>query len=364
MNLSPNSLYIHIPFCDKICPYCDFLKIFKNQSIEDLYIENILKDLEKFINLKYKFKTIYIGGGTPSCLSIDNLTKLLFSCSLILDTDYEFTIEGNPESLNEQKLEIFKKFHINRISIGIQSFNKRILNFIDRNYDVDIFRLINSAKRYISNINIDLIYGINDQTLDELKDDLNKFIVLDVPHISIYSLIIEPNTKFYLNKVREQDEDKSREFYDFIIDFLLNHSYEHYEISNFAKNGCYSKHNLTYWKNKEYIGIGAGASGYEKNIRYKNSSSISKYNNGIREREEEIITKDLLYEYYLITNLRLISGFSISEINQIFKFNFLRLKNEAIKKLLKSDLIKIEGDNFACTRDGLALQDIVIRTLI
>ena len=195
-------------------------------------------------------------------------------------------------------------------------------------------------------------------------DPLNKFIVLDVPHISIYSLIIEPNTKFYLNKVREQDEDKSREFYDFIIDFLLNHSYEHYEISNFAKNGYYSKHNLTYWKNKEYIGIGASASGYEKNIRYKNSSSISKYNNRIREREEEIITKDLLYEYYLITNLRLIIGFSINEINQIFKFNFLKLKNEAIKKLLKSNLIKIEGDNFACTRDGLALQDFVVRTLI
>ena len=229
-----NSLYIHIPFCKSICPYCDFTKIIKNEKFEDGYIYELLFDIEK-IKAKYnKFKTIYLGGGTPSCLSYENLEKLLKSLEYFVDKDTEYTIETNPIDLTDDKLSLFKKYKINRISIGIQSFKEETLNLLDRNDHIDFKVLIKKVKNYIPNINLDFIYGLPNENLNDIKENLKKFIELDVNHISIYSLIISPGTKFYNMKLPELDEDFSRTAYLTIAKTLKKAGYIHYHPNNLS----------------------------------------------------------------------------------------------------------------------------------
>lgn len=358
-----NSLYIHIPFCDHICPYCDFFKVLKNQINEDIYIDEVIKDINKYKD--YSFKTVYIGGGTPSCLSFENLEKLLkciddfFGANLI-----EFTIEVNPESLSEEKLKLLKKYRINRISIGIQTFDQRFLKYINRDYEINIPSLINLTKKYISNINVDLIYGYKNQTLEDLNIDLDLFLKLDINHVSIYSLMIEEGTMFSFKKEKAIDDDKLGEFYDQIVFKLRENGFIRYEVSNFAKKGYESKHNLTYWKNEEYVGIGPGASGYENKIRYANSKSLTDYLKGIRKKDEEIVDDNLEIEYFLITNLRLEEGFNIKEFNNIYNKDLIEDKNKEINELLSEGLIILENDFLRVSDKGFYVLDTVLRKLI
>lgn len=359
-----NSLYIHIPFCKKICPYCDFVKVLDISTFRVRYIDEILKDISFLSNLNAKFKTIYIGGGTPSILTNNELRKLLGALKPLLKSNYEFTIEANPESIDELKLQIMKENGVNRISIGIQSFNKSLLQEINRDFNVDYFSLIKLVKQYIKNVNVDLIYGLPNQTLDILKNDLDFFIKLDINHISTYSLILENNTEFSLKGIKEVSDEVSRTYYDFILDFLRKHGFIRYEVSNFAKKGYESRHNLTYWQDKRYLAIGVGASGYIENIRYKNSSSLSKYLKGVRDYDfESIDLKDDL-EYYFICNLRLEKGFSLKSFERKFKFNFLDRYKDIVSKLKRRNLVDYNQTNFYCTDEGIMLLDEVLRELI
>lgn len=358
-----NSLYVHIPFCKVICPYCDFIKFVALDKFVKPYLVELNKDIDLLKAENHKFKTIYIGGGTPSILSLSELEILLKNLQELLDEEYEFTIEVNPESLDENKLKLFKKYGINRISIGIQTFNTTILKTIKRDYKVDIFSLINMVKKYISNINVDFIYGFEGQTIDDIKNDLDNFIKLDVDHISIYSLIIEQGSEFYAKGLREIDQDKQREFYDFVLNYLRKFGYERYEISNFARNKMYSKHNLNYWKNEEYIGIGVGASGYVYPNRYKNSLNLTKYLKGEREIEAES-TENVLETYYLITNLRLAEGFSLLEYKKLFNKDFYETHKDYVNNLISNNLATIKNGNFACTDDGLIILDMILTNLI
>lgn len=359
-----NSLYIHIPFCSKICPYCDFVKVIDNNSFKSKYIEELIKDICSLEKERYFFNTIYIGGGTPTVLSNVQLDRLLSELDKVKTNETEFTIEGNPESITKDKLKILKKHNVNRISIGIQSFNKKILRSINRDYNIDVFKLIKLVKKYINNINVDFIYGLPEQTFEDIKDDLRKFITLDVNHISIYSLILESGTMFFKNGVQEIPDDLNRKYYDYIVDFLRNNNYNRYEVSNFCKDGYESKHNLTYWKDNEYIAIGVGASGYVKNIRYKNSSSLTSYLNGKRIREEEVVNSEDDYEYFLICNLRLEAGFDLKEFEDKFHFNLVKAKEEVVNKLIDDGLVVIQNNRFRCTDEGIALLDMVILKLI
>ncbi len=363
-NKKINSLYIHIPFCAKICPYCDFVKVIDEYSFKSLYLKELLKDIKTLEQKRYFFNTIYIGGGTPSILNEEQLESLLLAIQPLKSINTEFTIEANPESLTESKLSIFKKYDVNRISIGLQSFNKNILKSIHRDYNVDVFNLINLVKKYISNINVDFIYGLPNQTFDDLKDDLNKFVSLDVNHISIYSLILEKGTMFYKDGVEEISDEMNREFYDYIVSFLRQHGYIRYEVSNFCRLGYQSKHNLTYWKDEEYVGLGIGASGFENGVRYKNSSSLTKYLKGDRSREEEGITLQDDYEYFLICNLRLEDGFSLKEFYKRFNFDLFEMKKKEINELVDSSLLVVENDYIRCTDEGIALLDRVILKLL
>ena len=340
-----NALYIHIPFCDSICSYCDFCKFYYDESLIDRY----LTSLEKEIKSKYKneiIKTIYIGGGTPSSLSIKQLKKLFSITKLIhFDNNLEFTFECNPENMSLDKIKILKENGVNRVSIGVQSFDDNILKLLNRKHNKDdVVSLINNLKNIgINNINIDLIFGINNQSLDDIKKDLEEFIKLDIPHVSYYSLILEEHTKLYIDKYSEIDDDECAAQYDFICEYLRQHNYSHYEISNFSKEGYESKHNLVYWNNENYYGFGCGAHGFKNNIRYENTRSITKYINGefILDEHELNINEDI--ENYIMLNLRTKYGVNKNKFYDRYKTKITEIYD--FETLIKKNLIQDTGDS-------------------
>lgn len=333
------SIYIHIPFCSKICAYCDFPKIIKNEKLIDKYLIELEKEIKK--NYKgEKVKTIYIGGGTPTALSLKQLKKLFKIISRIKTyKNAEITIEANSEDLNEKKL-TFLKEKVNRLSIGIETFNKKILRETNRSINIDN---IKNAFKYFENINLDLMYGFKNQKTEDLEKDLKEIIKLNPTHISTYSLIIEPNTKFYIENYQPLNEDLDRQMYELIKKTLKENNYTHYEISNFAKKGFFSKHNLVYWNNENYYGFGLGAGGYIKNIRYQNTRSLTKYLNGKHKLEEIKLDTNQKIQNEFILGLRKIQGINKSKFKE--KYN-IELKNiDIVKKLLKKTLLKENQTN-------------------
>jgi oxygen-independent coproporphyrinogen-3 oxidase len=327
-----NSVYIHIPFCTTICSYCDFPKIYYNETCVDKY----LSILEQEIKEKYKndvIKTIYIGGGTPSSLSVSQLKKL-FEILKIFNTsnDLEYTVECNLENLTIEKLLLMKEYKVNRLSIGIQTFNEKFYPFLNRkNGNINI---INEAKKIgFDNINVDLIYAIPKENIKDLKNDLNKFLKLNINHISTYSLIIEDHTILSNNNIKNIDEELDEEMYKLICKTLKEHGFIHYEISNFSKPGYESKHNMVYWNNDKYYGFGMGSSGYIDNIRYTNTKSSSKYLDKKFIYEIEEIDEKKNMEYEMILGLRKLEGVSISKFEKKFNKKISDVFN--IKKLIE-----------------------------
>ena len=329
--------YVHIPFCSSICSYCDFPKML----YEKKFINSYLDSLKYEINSKYSgdiLDTLYIGGGTPSVLSIDEL-EVLFKILKIfkLSDNYEFTVECNLENLTLDKLKLFKRYGVNRLSIGVQTFNKKYLDFLNRKTcDTSI---IKSAKKLgFDNINVDLIYAIDGETLDELNSDIDKFLSLGINHISTYSLIIENNTVLSIKNIKPIDEDIDFDMYNLICKKLSDNGYNHYEISNFAKDGYESRHNLSYWNNLEYYGFGFGAAGYINKTRYNNTKSIFKYINHNYIYEIEELDKKSIMEYEMILGLRKIKGVDMAlfkdkygiSINEAFKISELLEKGKLI----------------------------------
>ena len=359
------ALYIHVPFCKRICPYCDFVKYCKNKTFEEKYIDNLIVDIKGLIEQGCKFETIYIGGGTPTCLEYENLERLLINLKPLIDfsKNFEFTIECNPENITEKLLILLKDNNINRISIGIQSFNKEILTLIKRDYDLDIFKLINLVKSFINNISVDLMYGFPNQTLEDLENDLNEFLKLDVPHISTYSLTVEKGTLFYRNKIKPIDSYDIRDYYDLILNTLRKHGYRRYEVANFARPGYESAHNITYWKNKEYVGIGLGAAGYDFESRYKYIGSLKDYLAGNRYYEEDVMNEYIRYEDFILTNLRLEEGFLRQDFINIFGKDIYDVKKDTIDSLTDLELLELTKDRLRCTDNGLALLDFVLEKM-
>lgn len=329
------SVYIHIPFCDKICSYCDFCKILNNEKIVDKYLDELEKEIKKNYRFE-KIETIYIGGGTPSCLTIKQLKKL-FNIINIFNKDKlkEFTIECNFENTTKEKLDLFKSNNINRLSFGLESTNKEELIFLNREFSKEhIEYIISYAKKIgIKNINMDLIYALPNQTIQNIKNSLDFIISLDIPHISTYSLIIENNTLLKINNIKEISEDLDFKMYKFICNYLKENNYNHYEISNFSKNNYQSIHNDIYWQNKEYYGFGLGASGYIGNNRYSNTKSINNYLKGKYEYTNEKLSKKDIMDYQIILNLRRKNGINKKDFKEKFQkdlkecYNYNRLVN-------------------------------------
>jgi len=355
-------VYIHIPFCKKICNYCDFCKVYYNTGFVSKYLDS----LEIEIKNRYKFEeidTIYIGGGTPSCLTIEKLKKLFKIIKIFkLKDNYEFTIECNIENIDIEKLKLFKDNKVNRLSIGVESFDSEILNLLGRYHNKDlIFKNINLAKKYFNNINIDLIYGVTND-IDKVKKDIDNFLKLDIKHISCYSLILEENTKLYIENHKYIDEDIDSEMFNYINDLLVSNGYKHYEISNYAKSGYESKHNKIYWMNESYYGFGLSAVSYINNYRISNTKNMSKYIN--KDYINSSIYEDINIrkENDLILGLRLIDGINYNLFNK--KYNDDLLNRDIIKELINDKKLEISNGYLRCKYEYIYLLNDILTKII
>ena len=356
------SVYIHIPFCTKICSYCDFCKFYYNKN----WVEDYLNALENEIKNNYKneeIRTIYIGGGTPSCLEISELERLFEILKIFkVEKLEEFTIECNVEDICEEKLELFKKNNVNRISVGVQTFNKEILKYINRNTRKDPTKQIQIAQKYFDNINVDLMYAFSNESLNDLENDLKEFLKLNVKHISCYSLILEEHTKFYNDNIKPIDDELDFKMYEIINDKLEKNGYIHYEVSNYSKQGYESKHNLVYWNNEEYYGFGSGAAGYIKNKRYTNTRNILNYNKGINKNEEEILNKNDKMKYEMILGLRKMNGVNKKDFYR--KYNADIYDAFELKNLIDRKYICDNGKNIYIDKKYIYLSNEILLNFI
>lgn len=345
INLAPSSCYIHIPFCKSICSYCDFCKLFYNKSL----IEKYLLSLEQEISTYYQgeeLKTIYIGGGTPSALSLEELEYLFKILSkLNKSKNVEYTIEGNFESTTKEKLELYKKYGVSRLSFGLETTNEKYFKLLNRSLvKENVEQVIKDARSLgFDNINIDLMYALPNETIKEVQNDLSYLLSLNVEHISTYSLIIEPHTKLSIDNVKNIDEDLDYKMYELICHELRKNNYKHYEISNFSKQGYESKHNLCYWNNSKYYGFGLGASSYLNNERITNTKSINKYLAGKFRYQKEILTTKDIIEYELILSLRKKTGINLKLFQEKYRIKLDKVYN--YHDLVKKSLL-CECDNY------------------
>ena len=374
MQKKPTSAYVHIPFCTQICYYCDFSKVFiKNQPV-DSYLEHLLEEFQSY-DIQ-KLRTLYIGGGTPTALSAPQLEVLLKGLTKNLDLSAleELTIEANPGDLDEDKIAVLKNSPVNRVSLGVQTFDDKMLKKIGRSHlEKDIYENIDRLKLAgFDNISIDLIYALPGQTMEQVKENVAKAIGLDIPHMSLYSLILENHTVF-MNRMRRgklplPKEELEAEMFEYIIAALERAGFEHYEISNFSKSGFESRHNLMYWDNAEYYGIGAGASGYVNGVRYKNHGPIRHYLSAVEEgnariTEEHLSQKEQMEEEMFL-GLRKKSGVSMARFEEKFGRSFDGLYGETVRDLVQQGLMQIEGDRVRMTKRGLLLGDTVAERFI
>ena len=379
------SVYIHIPFCLRKCNYCDFCSYENREDFIPEYIKYLLQEIQEVGEINQKaaesgiddlffVKNIYIGGGTPSFIESSYIVQILETIKQYykVDNQAEITIEVNPGTVTLEKLEDYKRAGVNRLSIGLQSIQEHLLKSIGRihnYYDfLDTYRFAREIE--FQNINVDLMIGLPNQTLWEVEDSLGEVISLEPEHISVYSLIVEENTKLQKQIdegiLRLPAEEIERKMYWKVKEILEQNEYNHYEISNFAKNGYESKHNMNYWNQKEYIGFGVAAHSYTNEIRYSNVESVEEYiqnfkmgkqeDNFVFHEKQNIISKQ---KEYMLLGLRKIKGVSIQEFKNKFVENPIYLYHTELEKLVNEELLEIDGDYIKLTNKGLDLANLV-----
>ncbi|MGO4936822.1 radical SAM family heme chaperone HemW [Fundicoccus sp. Sow4_H7] len=373
-----DAVYIHIPFCKKICHYCAFNKYFYDGQPVDRYLNGLNREMELYaIEKSRPLDTIYIGGGTPSCLSMEELDSLFGSIHqhLPIDERTEFTFEINPGELSIEKCALLYDASVNRISMGVQTFNDDLLRKIGRNHrHKHIYQSIDWLRQVgFSNISIDLIFRLPNQSLADFDDSLTKALELDLPHYSLYSLIIENQTVFQQlmreGKLPLPSEDVDADMFELAIRRLEENQIHQYEVSNFAKDGYQSRHNIKYWQYKPYYGFGAGAHGFHQNTRYYNHGPVHHYLNKTENNEKPIINETVLnhteqMEEYLFLTLRTNKGFSLSGFSNKFNASAIELFGTFFELQQQRRLLNIDGDRVYLTNRGLFLADTVFRDLI
>ena len=362
-------LYIHIPFCKQKCKYCDFISFSNKES----YVEKYIKALKnEVINNKNKAKeyevtTVYIGGGTPSLIESGYIVEVLKTIkeNYNIKKNAEITIEVNPGTVDEEKLKDYFNAGINRLSIGLQTTNNDLLKIIGRIHSYEEFLKTYNLAREVGfkNINVDLMIGLPTQILVDIQDSLEKIIKLKPEHISVYSLIVEEGTliekEISKGILKLPDEEQERKEYWMVKKTLEKAGYKHYEISNYAKKGFESKHNLNCWEQKEYLGFGLAAHSYLNKIRYSNTESLEEYlkNNNITIHEKQ--DKELEEKEYMLLGLRKIDGIKISEFKNKFVDNPIYVFKNELNKLVENNLIKVNVDTIKLTNKGIDLANIV-----
>ncbi|MDD3012865.1 MAG: radical SAM family heme chaperone HemW [Candidatus Gastranaerophilales bacterium] len=367
-----NSLYLHVPFCKDRCFYCSFVSLVDKNNYKENYINAVLAEMDEVLNShkSQKLDSIYIGGGTPSLLEIKYF-ELIFSRINSLSNiskDAEITIEVNPGTIDADYLKSLKSLGINRLSIGIQSFNDDILKSINRIHNKnEAAEAVNMAKNAgFDNISIDLIYGLPGQNLNIWEDTLNQAIKLDIQHISTYGLKIEEGTVFAEKTPPNlPDEDMSVEMYLKTIGILKKNNFEHYEISNFAKSNRESKHNLAYWHNEEYFGFGLGAHGYTDGIRYSNTCSIEKYiENPFEKASEHKVTIQEAIEEGIFLGLRLTKGIDVNKFNSEYRINLMEKYESVINKYINLGFMDIKEGYLRLTTEGILISNTILAEFI
>lgn len=367
-------IYIHIPFCTKKCGYCDFYSVTWNEFQEHTYIQAAINEIKSYSALANEFvvDSIFIGGGTPSIINPRNLENIISTIKSIftVEDDCEISMEANPNSLTDN-LRTYREIGINRLSIGIQSLNDRILNKIGRIHNSkEALEAIDRAKSFgFDNINVDVMFNIPGQTIDDINDTINQLINKDIKHISFYSLKLEEGTPMYsLEQIKEiimPDEDIERDMYYAGRDIMEKHNLIQYEISNFAIKGYECKHNLKYWNQDEYIGIGPSAHSFLGSMRFNNPSDLMAYtmngdDDGIFERNiQEVMNKEGLIFEYIMLRLRLTEGLKFADFKNKFSIDFKERYAEQIDNLTKNSLIELDADAAYLTKRGMDISNYV-----
>ncbi|MCC5433063.1 radical SAM family heme chaperone HemW [Clostridium perfringens] len=369
------SLYIHIPFCAQKCLYCDFPSFARKDHLRKAYIEALNKEIislrEKHNNLE--INTIFIGGGTPSVLESDELECLLKEVAkLNMAKDIEYSMECNPGNLTEEKLEVMKKYGVNRISMGLQAKQDNLLKGLGRIHNYKTFKenFLLAKKVGFNNINVDLMFGLPNQRLNEWEETLREIISLEPAHISAYSLIIEEGTAFY--NLYENDklklpteEEEERKMYHLAKKILEENGFNQYEISNYAKEGKECRHNLAYWNMDNWIGVGSASASYMDGKRIKNISSVEEYINSINEKGEaieEIInnSKNDNMEEFMFMGLRKINGIDENEFKNRFSMNINNVYGEIINKYIDEGLLIRESGRIFLSEKGIEISNIIM----
>ena len=391
-------LYIHVPFCLNKCQYCSFYsestQISENNEEIKYYLLALEREIRYYQQLfDFQLKTVYFGGGTPSLLTPEQMSTILnvilkksgvHTTELLFDNipksdEIEITLECNPNTINDEKLARLKHSGINRISMGVQSFNNQILQYLGRIHDSDIAEnAIKSVKRAgFKNFSVDLIYGIPDQSKAMFLSDINKCVEYQVPHISFYGLSLDEEVPLYRDLKKLPNEDEVCEQYYSAQKILENQQYLPYEISNFALEGFHSRHNMAYWQGKTYLAAGPSASGYlkacnrdMKYLRYTNSADLKKYKdkwliNVHQDFEQvEMINQEEAEKEFIITRLRLKDGIQLKEYQEIFLKDFLIVYQKQVKKLVKADLIHVTDQSLCIKREHYLLMNEIILEFI
>lgn len=368
--------YIHIPFCQKKCYYCDFCAYMNVEHRIDNYINNLIKEIKLYQEkLSCEIDSIYIGGGTPSYIDGKYIEKIRIALDgFKIDNIKEFTIECNPNSISKDKLLLYKDLGINRISLGVQSFDDKVLKAIGRNHTADIalrdIDLIRSVG--FDNLSFDLMLNLPHQDYNSVKNDLEMVKNISPEHISWYSLILEEGSRFYtLNKKGKldlMDDDKEVDIFNDLVDELGKIGLHRYEISNFAKNGYQSYHNKKYWEGEGYIAFGMSASGYLSNYRYSNTRNFIHYNDKINKNvlpidDYNYIDKNEREIEYIIFKLRETSGINLEEFKKKFGYNFLEKYKKEIEKFSGQNFFIID-QNFKFSQKGMNLSNEFLRLII
>lgn len=368
MKLKDLSIYIHIPFCVKKCLYCDFLSFSQGEENQREYIKALIKEIKAFKNKEdYLVKTIFIGGGTPSSIKAEYINEVLENIKedFKLSKDCEITMEANPGTIDKIKAEIYKSAGINRISLGLQAVQDRLLKRLGRIHSFEefkkSFKILRNAG--FDNINVDLMFSLPEQSLKDWEESLLTVAKLSPEHISSYSLIIEEGTPFYKEAEENPNfyttEENDRLMYYKAKEILNSFGYKQYEISNFAKDGFNSRHNTVYWKRGEYIGFGLGASSFLNDTRFKNTEDFKAYLNGSPYEEVEEIKGRNAYSEFMFLGLRMTEGISLKEFEECFKVSIFDVYNEEIQKHLADGLLIQNGDRLYLSEKGIDVSNSV-----
>ena len=376
--MKESALYIHIPFCDHKCIYCDFYSIITEDNILP-YLNSLKKEIEYYsgpYSANRVFTSIYFGGGTPSLMKPEYISEIISTIKNFynLSENAEITLETNPGTVNSKKLNAFYNYGINRISVGIQSFNESELKFLTRIHDKEtaLKTVYDAAEAGIKNINVDMIFNLPGQTKEIWKSNLNIAVKLPITHISAYSLILERGTilnKMVIDgKVKIQDDDYDADLYEICLSYLVENGFKQYEVSNFAKEGFECIHNNAYWRYKNYLSFGTSSHSFMDGKRWWNYSSLKRYINEIENNNHavanfELINKQKMLDEYVMLALRS-KGLNVNEFRNMFGDYWLKDKSDYLSRLQDKNFVLITNDYIRLTKSGYALCDEILSNIL